>query len=36
MRRLLVTCLSMLLLIANVFNISAAETKPLNIPVFYY
>ena len=36
MRRLLVTCLSMLLLIASVSNISAAETKPLNIPVVYY
>jgi predicted Zn-dependent peptidase len=33
MRRLLVTCLSLLLLIANV---SYAHAKPLNIPVVYY
>ena len=33
MRRLLVTCLSMLLLIANVYSVQA---KPLNIPVVYY
>lgn len=33
MRRYLVTCLSLLLLIANV---SYAEAKPLNIPVVYY
>jgi len=35
MRRLLVTCLSLLLL-ANVFNIRSAQAKPLNIPVVYY
>src|ERR1051325_3103837 len=35
MRRLLVTCLA-LLLIANVFNVRSAEAKPLNIPVVYY
>src|SRR4051794_13697770 len=35
MRRLLVTCLS-LLLIANVFNVRSAQAKPLNIPVVYY
>jgi zinc protease len=33
MRRLLVTCLSLLMLIANV---SYAHAKPLNIPVVYY
>src|SRR5215203_76864 len=33
MRRLLVTCLSLLMLIANV---SYAHSKPLNIPVVYY
>jgi len=33
MRRLLVTCLSLLLVIANV---SFAQAKPLNIPVVYY
>jgi len=33
MRRLLVTCLSLLMLIANV---SYAQAKPLNIPVVYY
>ena len=33
MRRLFVTCLSMLLLIANV---SISHAKPLNIPVVYY
>ena len=33
MRRLLVTCLSMLMLIANVSYVNA---KPLNIPVVYY
>ena len=33
MRRLLVTCLSLLMLIANV---SYANAKPLNIPVVYY
>jgi len=33
MRRLLVTCLSLLILIANV---SYAQAKPLNIPVVYY
>src|ERR671938_446881 len=33
MRRLLVTCLSLLMLIANV---SFAHAKPLNIPVVYY
>ena len=33
MRRLLVTCLSLLILIANV---SFAQAKPLNIPVVYY
>src|SRR5829696_4637549 len=39
MRRLLVTCLSMLVLIAAVFNVSnvpCAQAKPLNIPVVYY
>ena len=35
MRRLLVTCLA-LLLIANVFNVRSAQAKPLNIPVVYY
>src|SRR5919112_6103105 len=35
MRRLLVTCLSLLLL-ANVFNVRSAQAKPLNIPVVYY
>src|SRR5262245_66092292 len=33
MRRLLVTCLSLLVLMAN---ISHAHAKPLNIPVVYY
>ena len=33
MRRLLVTCLSLLLVVANV---SFAQAKPLNIPVVYY
>ena len=35
MRRLLVTCLA-LLLIANVFNVRSTQAKPLNIPVVYY
>src|SRR5215216_7898720 len=35
MRRLLVTWLSMLLLVATV-SIPGAEAKPLNIPVVYY
>src|SRR5690348_3813186 len=35
MRRLLVTCLS-LLLVANAFNVRSAQAKPLNIPVVYY
>src|SRR5919205_549802 len=33
MRRLLLTCLSLFVLMANV---SFAQTKPLNIPVVYY
>src|SRR5262245_44070067 len=36
MRRLLVTCLSLLLLIANVSTVSRAQAKSLNIPVVYY
>ena len=36
MRRLLVTCLSLLVLIANAANVSYAQTKSLNIPVVYY
>src|ERR1044072_7781891 len=36
MRRLLVTCLSMLLLIANVSTLNRVQAKPLNIPVVYY
>lgn len=35
MRRLLVTCLS-LLLIVSVFNVSNTLAKPINIPVVYY
>src|SRR4029078_1295745 len=36
MRRLLVTCLSILLLIASVSTLNRAQAKPLNIPVVYY
>src|SRR6185295_18265399 len=36
MRRLFVTWLSMLLLIASVPNVSRVQAKPLNIPVVYY
>ncbi len=36
MRRLLVTSLTALMLLANVSNVSTAHAKPLNIPVVYY
>jgi len=36
MRRLLVTSLTVLMLLANVSNFSTAHAKPLNIPVVYY
>src|SRR5690348_4759756 len=36
MRRLLVTSLTVLMLLANVFNFSIAQAKPLNVPVVYY
>jgi len=36
MRRLLVTSLTALMLLANVSNVSTAHPKPLNIPVVYY
>ena len=36
MRRLLVTSLTVLILLANVSNVFHAQAKPLNIPVVYY
>jgi predicted Zn-dependent peptidase len=36
MRRLIVTSLTVLMLLGNVYNVSYVHAKPLNIPVVYY